>query len=75
MSSLTCDYFGILHVSEMEAFLLRHINTSAMSSPLTSSSWTIPSISTLFLISCFQPVDSAMVGAQMIKIGYIHPKA
>lgn len=76
MSSLTCDYFGILHVSKLEAFLPRHINTSAMSGPLTSSSWTIHSVSPPFLSSAgFSRLIQRMVRAQMIKIGYICPKA
>ncbi len=74
MSFLTCDYFGTLHVTRLEAFVFRHINTTAMSSPFTSSSWTILSFSALFLI-CWKRLIQRRVEAQIIKIGYIRPKA
>jgi len=75
MSFLTCDYFGTLHVGGLEAFVFRHINTSAMSGPFTSSSWTILSFSAFFSSAGFSRLIQRMVGAQMIKIGYIRPKA
>lgn len=46
--SLTCDYFGTLHATGLEAFVFRHIDTAATSSSFTSSSWTIRSFSALF---------------------------
>lgn len=70
------DYFGTLHVTGLEAFVFRHIDTAATSGPFTSSSRTISVwVSPPFFSSAGRGWFSGMVGAQMIKIGYIRPKA
>lgn len=74
MSFLTRDYFGTLHVTGLEAYVFRHINTTATSSPFTSTSWRILSFSTLFS-SAGRGLIQRVVRARMIKIGCIRPEA
>lgn len=69
------DHFGTSHVSGPEAYVLRHIYTTAVSSTFTSSSWTIQTFSAFFSSSAGRGWFSGWFGRKWSKIGYIRPKA